>query len=53
MPLARLARSVVLPLSLLALPSPALASLGASVTTIDADRVHVQGALMRIVRNEA
>jgi hypothetical protein len=53
MPLARLARIVVLPLSLIALPSTALASLGASVTTIDADRVHVQGALMGIVKSDA
>ena len=53
MPLARLARIVLLPLILIALPSTAFAALGGSVTTIDADRVHVEGALMRIVRNDA
>jgi hypothetical protein len=34
-------------------PSSAFAALGGSVTSVDADRVHVQGALMRIVRNDA
>jgi uncharacterized protein DUF2844 len=53
MPLARLGRIVLLPLSLIAFPSAAFAALGGSVTTIDADRVHVEGALMRIVRNDA
>jgi hypothetical protein len=40
-------------LSTIAVPSAASASLGGSVTTVDADRVHVQGALMRIERNNA
>jgi hypothetical protein len=31
-------------------PSHAFAALGGSVTTVDADRVHIQGALMRIVQ---
>jgi Protein of unknown function (DUF2844) len=53
MPLTRLARIVCLPLSLIALPGTAFATLGGSVTTIDADRVHVEGALMRIVRSDA
>jgi hypothetical protein len=53
MPLARPARIVVLLLSLTAFPSAAFAALGGSLTTVDADRVHVQGALMRIVRSNA
>jgi hypothetical protein len=47
------ARSVFALLTLFALPGAAFASLGGSTTTVDADRVHVQGALMRIVRNNA
>src|SRR3954464_10760371 len=47
------ARSVFVLLSLIALPGAADASLGGSTITVDADRVHVQGALMRIVRNNA
>src|ERR1700730_16603506 len=50
---ARLAQIVVLPLILIALPSIAFAALGGSVSSVDADRVHVEGALMRIVRNDA
>ena len=47
----RIGRFVVVLLSLIARPSAAWASLGGSVTTVDADRVRVEGALMRIVRN--
>ena len=50
---ARLARMACLPLILIAIPSIAFAALGGSATTVDADRVHVQGALMRIVRNDS
>ena len=49
---ARLARIAVLPLILIALPSIAFAALGGSVTSVDADRIRVEGALMRIVRND-
>ena len=52
-PPARLARIAFLPLILMGAPSGAFAALGGSVTSVDADRVHVQGALMRIVRNDA
>ena len=52
-PSARLARALLLPLMLTVVPSNAFAALGGSVTSVDADRVHVQGALMRIVRNDA
>jgi hypothetical protein len=51
MPRARIGRFAVVLMSLILLPGAAFASLGGSVTTVDADRVHVQGALMRIVRN--
>jgi NDP-sugar pyrophosphorylase family protein len=47
----RIGRFVVVLLSLIARPSAAWASLGGTVTTVDADRVRVEGALMRIVRN--
>jgi len=47
----RIGRFVVVLLSLVARPSAAWASLGGTVTTVDADRVRVEGALMRIVRN--
>jgi hypothetical protein len=50
---ARLARVVVLPLILFASPSIVFAALGGSVTSVDADRIHVEGALMRIVRSDA
>ena len=50
---ARLARLAFLPLILLALPSIAFAALGGRVASVDADRIRVQGALMRIVRNDA
>ena len=50
---ARLARMACLPLLLLALPSIAFAALGGSATSVDADRIRVEGALMRIVRNDA
>jgi hypothetical protein len=36
-------------LLMLALPSRASAALGGTVATVDADRVHIQGALMRMV----
>ena len=51
-PAASLARSALL-LLILILPSTAFAALGGNVASIDADRVHVEGALMRIVRNDA
>jgi hypothetical protein len=50
---ARLARIAFLPLILIALPSIAFAALGGRVTSVDADRIRVEGALMRIVRNDA
>lgn len=37
----------------LALPAPASAALGGSAASVDADRVSVQGALMRITRSDA
>jgi hypothetical protein len=46
----RLTRLLVLPLLVMIGPSHAFAALGGSVTTVDADRVHIQGALMRIVQ---
>ena len=46
-------RLLFLAMSAIALPSVAFASLGGSATTVDADRVHVQGALMRIERTNA
>jgi len=51
-PAASLARSAVLLLILFA-PSRAFASLGGSSASVDADRVHAEGALMRIVRTDA
>ena len=39
--------------TILALPSPVSASLGGNVSSVDADRVHAEGALMRIVRSDA
>ena len=53
MPLVRSGRIAYVLLSLLAIPSAAFAALGGSAITVDADRVHVQGALMRIERNSA
>jgi hypothetical protein len=50
---ARLARMAFLPLILAAVPSHAFAALGGSVTSVDADRIRVQGALMRMVRSDA
>ena len=50
---ARLARMAFLPLILVAFPSIAFAALGGRVASVDADRIRVQGALMRIVRNDA
>jgi Protein of unknown function (DUF2844) len=47
----RLARIAFLPLILLIRPPNAAAALGGNVSTVDSDRVHVQGALMRIVQN--
>jgi uncharacterized protein DUF2844 len=52
-PPARLLRITLFLLILIALPASGFASLGGSATSVDADRVHVQGALMRIVRNDA
>ena len=49
-PAARLALIAILPLMLIIRPCSAAAALGGSVTTVDADRVHIQGALMRIVQ---
>jgi hypothetical protein len=46
---ARLALIAILPVMLIR-PSNAFAALGGSVSTVDADRVHIQGALMRIVQ---
>jgi hypothetical protein len=51
-PSARFARIVLLPLILTFLPTSVFAALGGSVTTVDADRIHVTGALMRIVRSD-
>jgi hypothetical protein len=51
-PTASCARSGLL-LLILILPSTASAALGGSTASVDADRVHVQGALMRMVRNDA
>jgi len=39
--------------ALLALPRPASASLGADASSIDADRIRMQGALLRISRTES
>ena len=50
---ARLARTAFLPLILVALPSIAFGALGGRAASVDADRVRVQGALMRIERNDA
>jgi hypothetical protein len=49
-PAARLALITILPLMLIIRPCTAFAALGGSVSTVDADRVHIQGALMRIVQ---
>jgi hypothetical protein len=49
---ARLARIAFPPLILIALPSIAFAALGGRVTSVDADRIRVAGALMRIVQND-
>ena len=48
----RLARRGVLVL-ILALPTTAFAALGGDTASVDADRVRIQGALMRIVRNDS
>jgi uncharacterized protein DUF2844 len=48
----RLARRGVLVL-MLALPTTAFAALGGNAASVDADRVRIQGALMRIVRNDS
>jgi hypothetical protein len=47
---ARLVRTALVPLLLAVTPAGANAALGGSVTSVDADRVHIQGALMRIVQ---
>jgi Protein of unknown function (DUF2844) len=44
------ARLILILVIAIAVPSAASASLGGSATSVDADRVHVQGALMRIVQ---
>ena len=49
-PATRFALIAILPLTLIIRPSSAFAALGGSATTVDADRVHMQGALMRIVQ---
>jgi hypothetical protein len=48
----RLARCGVLVL-ILTLPTTAFAALGGDAASVDADRVRIQGALMRIVRNDS
>ena len=48
----RLARRGVLVLTL-TLPTPAFAALGGDAASVDADRVRIQGALMRIVRTDS
>jgi Protein of unknown function (DUF2844) len=50
-PAASLARIALLCL-ILTLPSTAFAALGGNAASVDADRVHVQGALMRMVRSD-
>ena len=40
-------------LCLLLAPAPASAALGGTVASVDADRVHTEGALMRIVKNDS
>jgi hypothetical protein len=45
-------RIAILPLILTLLPATASASLGGRTESVDADRVQVQGALMRMVRND-
>jgi hypothetical protein len=47
----RLARIAFIPLMLMIHPPSASAALGGTVSSVDSDRVHVQGALMRIVQN--
>ena len=49
-PATRFALIAILPLTLIIRPSSAFAALGGSATTVDTDRVHMQGALMRIVQ---
>jgi hypothetical protein len=52
-PVARFARGPFVVLMLvLALPAPASAALGGTVASVDADRVHVKGALMRMVTSD-
>ena len=48
----RLARRGVLVL-ILTLPTTVFAALGGDAASVDADRVRIQGALMRIVRNDS
>ncbi len=50
-PVARFARGAFV-LLMLALPSRASAALGGTVATVDADRVHIKGALMRMVTTD-
>lgn len=49
---ALVSRSAVFLMFLVA-PSRASAALGATASSVDADRVHFEGALMRIVTNNA
>jgi hypothetical protein len=49
----RALRAAGLAIGLIALPASAGASLGRDASSVDADRVHAQGALLRIVRTDA
>ena len=40
-------------LALVALPASAFATMGGDASTVEADRVRMQGALLRIVRSDA
>jgi Protein of unknown function (DUF2844) len=48
-PAARFARNALC-LAILTAPSTAFAALGGTASSVDADRIHAQGALMRMVR---
>jgi Protein of unknown function (DUF2844) len=52
-PRARVAVATLIATLVVALPSNVSASLGASVTTVDADRQKMQGALLRIVASQS
>jgi hypothetical protein len=49
----RLLRAVGAVLAVIALPANASASLGRDTSSVDADRVRMQGALLRIVRSDS